>query len=216
MNTAQKYDTSTQSAPDFATEQHSAKENSKRVSLLKKVLIIGCVLVFGCVASFVYYFNYLTGIDLDSISISSGGLVMTAPVLTGGDATTKYEITAKEAIQDLNDPNTITLNKISATIDNAEDESFKLHSDEGVFNAKDDKLKLNQNVKIHGNNSYSAYSRSASIDFVNDQFESGDFVYIYSKNITLEAQKAFYDKSNLKFFGGVKVIIQPTNKSENQ
>ncbi len=216
MNSTEEHFTSVRSNAYFATEQQLAWKNSKYVNFLKKLMILGCILVFCSVVALVYYFNYLTGIDLDSISISSGGLVMTSPVLTGGDKTTKYKITADEAIQNLSDPNTISLNKITAVVNNAEDESFRLNSDKGTFNAKDDKLKLTNNVKVRGSNNYTAYSKSADIDLVNDRFETGEYVYIYSENATLEAEKVIYDKGNLKFLGGVKMYIQPTVTRENK
>ena len=216
MNSAEEHLTTLRPNANFETEQQSALYHSRRVTILKKLMIMGCFLVFSCVVALIYYFNYLTGIDLDSISISSGGLVMTSPVLTGGDDTTKYEITAEKAIQNLSDPDTISLNKITAVVNNAENESYRLNSDKGAFNAKDDKLKLTDNVKVRSSNNFTAYSKSADIDLANDRFETGEHVYIYSETATLEAQKAIYDKGNLKFVGGVKVYIQPNVTSENQ
>ena len=216
MNPPENQLTYLRSKSDFASEQLSAQENSKRISLLKKLMFSGCILLLGSVIALIIYFNLSTAIDLDSISISSGGLEMTNPVVTGGDKATKYEITAKKAIQSLADPDFIHLKEISAVVNDANNDSFQLNSDEGFFDAKVDNLTLKDNVNIHGSNGYSAYSNSANVDLANDRFESKDYVYVYSQNTTIEAQEAVYNNGNMKFHGGVKVTIQPTEQSEVQ
>ena len=216
MNTSENRNTLLPSKFDFANEQQSAQQHSKHVSLLKKLMFSGCILVFCSVVALVIYFNYATGIDLESIAISSEGLEITNPVVTGSDNKSKYEITAEKAVQNLTDPDFIFLKKISAVVNNSEDDSYKLNSDEGTFNTKDDNLKLVNNVRIHGTNGYTAYSGFADIDLANNQFITGDYVYITSQNTSITAQEAVYNNGSLKFLGGVKVILQPTQQNDIQ
>ena len=201
---------------DFVEEQHSAQKNSQRVKILKRLMIIGCILITSCVVLLVIHFNYFTGINIGSLSISSEGLVMRSPIVTGGSETNNYKITADKAIQQLFDPNVLTLKKISADIINSKGESTKLTADDGIFHSKDDVLTLNENIKIIRKNEYSIYLKTAHINLADGSFESNEYVYIQSKNGELSAMQAKYDETSMRFLGDVKVTLQPTSNSENQ
>ena len=201
---------------DFVKEQHSAQKNSQRVNILKRLMIIGCTLVTGCVVLFVIYFNYFTGINIGSLSISSEGLVMKSPIVTGGGESNNYKITADKAIQRLLDPNVLNLEKISADIINTTGESTKLTANDGIYHSKDDVLTLNENIKITRKNEYSIHLKNAHINLSDGSFESNDYVYIQLKNGELSAMQAKYDETSIRFQGDVKVTLQPTNSSENQ
>ena len=201
---------------NFAQEQHSAQKNSQRVKFLKGLTIIGCILVISCVVLFVIHFNYFTGINIGSLSISSEGLVMRSPIVTGGSESNNYKITADKAIQRLFDPNVLNLNKISADIINTTGVSTKLTANNGIYHSKDDIIKLNENIKITRNNEYSVYLKSAHINLSDGSFESNDYVYVRSKNLELSAMQTKYDETSMKFLGDVKVTLHPTSSSENQ
>ena len=201
---------------DFVEEQHSAQKNSQRVKILKRLMIIGCILITSCVVLLVIHFNYFTGINIGSLSISSEGLVMRSPIVTGGGESNNYKITADKAIQRLFDPNVINLKKISADIINTQGESTKLTADDGIFHSKDDVLTLNENIKIIRKNEYSIYLKTAHINLSDGSFESNDYVYVQSKNGELSAMQAKYDETSMRFLGDVKVTLQPTSNSDNQ
>ncbi|MEP3275884.1 MAG: LPS export ABC transporter periplasmic protein LptC [Stappiaceae bacterium] len=209
-------------SPDITARREkarrSAARNSKRVRLLKILLPVVSILVAGVVFGMTFLFNSIPGFDIGSVSLSSEGLVMTAPNLSGSEGDRSYKVSATRAIQRLSNPKIIDLEGLKADIILGEADKVIFSAREGVYDTDREYLTLNGDIKISWSKGYTANLDSAEVDLKSGAIKSDQSISIDSDNSGLRAGKVELDEDSqaLRFTEGVKMTIEPSMMGTNE
>ena len=190
-----------------------ASRYSRRVRGLKLGLpIVGAVfiIVFVAVAMTTHYLE--TPFGIATIDLTDGQVVMDSPKLNGFTASdSAYEIVADRALQDLNNPKKVLLEKIGATVTLADGNVVSVQANNGKFDIEGENLKLNAGVNVHMSSGYDAELDNAVIDIKAGVLKSDSPVYIKAEIGEIRADSMIVrDNGNFIFFENrVRMVIQP-------
>ncbi len=197
--------------PQESRVQRSARRHSRLVKALRILLpLTGAGIFIGMVALIVV-FNILSGLGIGNVSLSSDGLVMDHPELSGHDGEKSYKVTAVRAIQRLSDPRIIDLENIRADIVLSSDQSAKVTSLKGTYDNGAETLSLYDGVQLIWSEGYTVDVSSASIDLKTGALDTPDPVRIRSEKGDIQSGKLSYDqeKGIVRFTDGVKLTLDP-------
>lgn len=196
--------------------QKTARRHSLLVHILRWVLPgIGLLILAGMVG-LVVLFNVLNGLGATNLILTSDGLVMDHPKLSGHDGDRSYQVTARRAIQRLTDPRILDLEKIHADIVLGPDEGATIDSLKGIYNNALETLKLYEGVQLEWSEGYNIEIDSVDVDMKTGALSSSDPVTIHSELGRLNSGKVSYDKEKalVRFTDGVKMRINPAAKGQ--
>lgn len=190
-----------------------ARRYSHRVRGLKLVLpIVGAILIFGFVAVAMTTHHLKTPFGIATIDLTDGQVVMDSPKLNGFTASdSAYEIVADRALQDLNDPKKVVLEKIGATLTLTDGNVVSVKANNGKFDIEGENLNLNSGVNVHMSSGYDAELDNAVIDIKTGVLKSDDPVFIKAEIGEIRADSIIVrDNGNFIFFEDrVRMIVQP-------
>ena len=190
-----------------------ASRYSRRVRGLKLGLpIVGALLigVFVAVAMTKHYLE--TPFGIATIDLTDGQVVMDNPKLNGFTSSdSKYEIVADRALQDLDDPKKVVLEKIGATLTLADGNVVSVQANHGKFDIEGENLKLNKGVNVHMSSGYDAELDKAEIDIKTGIMKSDTPVFIKAEIGEIRADSMIVrDNGNFIFFENrVRMIVKP-------
>ena len=190
-----------------------ASRYSRRVRGLKFGLpIVGALLIgaFVVVATTAHYLE--TPFGIATIDLTDGQVVMDNPKLNGFTSSdSKYEIVADRALQDLNDPKKVLLEKIGATVTLVDGNVVSVQANTGKFDIEGENLKLNAGVNVHMSSGYDAELDNAEIDIKAGILKSDGPVFIKAEIGEIRADSMIVrDNGNFIFFENrVRMTIQP-------
>ena len=190
-----------------------ASRYSRRVRGLKFGLpIVGALLigVFVAVAMTTHYLE--TPFGIATIDLTDGQVVMDSPKLNGFTSSdSKYEIVADRALQDLDDPKKVVLEKIGATLTLADGNVVSVKANHGKFDIEGENLKLNAGVNVHMSSGYDAELDNAVIDIKTGIMKSDSPVFIKAEIGEIRADSMIVrDNGNFIFFENrVRMIVKP-------
>lgn len=200
-------------AGDRAKAFRDAEQHSARVKLLRWLLPVAAVCVTG-----LYFLPSRIVVEVDggeasveSIDISQGGLKMVNPRIKGVHAKQGvYDIRADHATQQIQNPDLITLNTISAELVSQKGEKTTFNAPSGIFHSKKEELTFDNGVTIGGNAGFSGQLKTATAFFQTDKLISTDPVELGFMSSTIKAQSmTFYSGERRAIFeGGVKVHLE--------
>ncbi len=198
-----------------ARARAAAVGHSRRVRLLRIALpVIAAVilLVFGGIT---LVRSLVPGLDISALSLSSEGIVMEHPRLSGHGPDRSYEITADRAIQSLTDPNRIDLVKISAVITMRDGKVVNVSADKGIFDNGKEILKLRDNIRFKSTAGEDGVMSSADIDLKSGDMTTETPLQIKSQTFSIKAGGGESAKNgdSLVFRGGVHVTIDSKAES---
>jgi len=190
-----------------------ANRYSRRVRGLKMGLpIVGALIIGSFIAVAMTAHHLETPFGIATIDLTDGKVVMDSPKLNGFTSSdSKYEIVADRALQDLNDPKKVVLEKIGATLTLSDGNVVSVQANNGKFDIEGENLKLNAGVNVHMSSGYDAQLENAVIDIKTGIMKSDSPVFIKAEIGEIRADSMVVrDNGKFVFFENrVRMVIQP-------
>jgi lipopolysaccharide export system protein LptC len=175
----------------FDTAFDTALRHSRRVRFLRRFIPVCCVAVlagpvlWGVVSP---YARVVPDVKVNAISLSGTKVTMEAPKLSGFRKDQKsYEVTAREAVQDIKVPTIIELNQLVARMEQEKNSFARLSSDWGRFDQTADRLDLKGNVRVRTDNGYEVDLLSARVNMKSGDVSSAEPVTVRTKTGTVSS-----------------------------
>lgn len=190
-----------------------ARHHSARVQRLKIILPVGAAAI-----SLLFVIGSIIGSYFpDSVSvlgtkIENGKIVMEKPAIAGRNRDgINYSMTADRALQDIKDPNNLTLETIKAAVPLNDELIARVSAERGNYDRSNDRLNMTAPFDIDLSSGLKAHLASARIDVKAGTLESDDPVTIFMNGSSIVANSIkITDKGhNISFSGGVRVDIDP-------
>jgi lipopolysaccharide export system protein LptC len=129
-------------------------------------------------------------IDIDNLVVSGTKITMESPHLSGFSPDQRpYELWAKTATQDLQDPDHVELKTLRAKILQEDRSTVTLDAHTGVFNTKAQLLDLRKDILLQSSSGYEARLSQALLDIGKGTVTSEERVDVKLLNGTLTADK---------------------------
>ncbi|MQB44375.1 LPS export ABC transporter periplasmic protein LptC [Rhizobium sp. ICMP 5592] len=197
--------------------------HSTRVRKLKIVLPVAALIVSLIFIAVSLVRAYLPeNIQIEGARIEDGKVVMERPAIAGRNKDgINYSMLAEKALQDIKNPNMITLKSIKASMPVNNDVIAHVTAESADFDRQADTLKLTDPFTILMDNGLRAEFRTAFLDVKKGDLSSQDQVAIYRGGMSVVAQSLkMTDKGSvIEFDGQVRMNIDPTtlhNKASEQ
>ncbi|MGL4240743.1 MAG: LPS export ABC transporter periplasmic protein LptC [Beijerinckiaceae bacterium] len=177
---------------DGATDAYrSALAHSRRVRFLRKAIPIACAIglagpvLWGLIAPFA---RTAADVNVGAVAISGTKIKMESPKLSGFKKDQKaYEVTAREAIQDLKQPTIVELNNINGRMEQESNSFARITADWGRFDQSADRLDVKGSIRLRTDKGQEADLLSARVDMKSGDMSTQEPVEIRSKNGTINA-----------------------------
>lgn len=197
--------------------QRSARRHSTLVKGLRWLFPTVGILILAAMAGMVVLFNVLGSLGGANVILTSDGIVMDHPKLSGHDGDRSYQVTARRAIQRLTDPRIIDLEVIRADIVLSADETAKVMALKGIYDNQRETLRLYEGVQLEWSHGYTINVTDVDIDLVTGAISTSDTISIESDDGRLVSGRVHYDKDTeiARFTDGVKVILYPSARDDN-
>jgi lipopolysaccharide export system protein LptC len=188
--------------------------HSRRVKALKILLPLASVLVvIGFVA--VSFVDTLVpeGVEIESVAVRDGKLVMQNPVMSGQTSDGRpYRMEALRAVQDLATPDVIVLETIRADLPVSAGETAVLEAASAIFDRSAQTLVFKQPFKVESEGGVSVEMQSANIDMTTSEMTTSDPVAIRSGEASVVAKSMkMQDKGRLIILENqVRMTINPS------
>jgi lipopolysaccharide export system protein LptC len=140
-------------------------------------------------------------LDIGNLVVSGTKITMESPHLSGYTATDRrpYEVWAKTATQDVNDPDHLDLRTLRAKVLNEDQTTVTLDAREGLMNTKDQLLDLHHDIFLQTSSGYEARLEQAFVDMGKGIVTSDQHVDVKLTNGTLSSDR-------LRITGGGEVV----------
>ncbi|MGW9233057.1 LPS export ABC transporter periplasmic protein LptC [Pseudorhizobium sp. NPDC055634] len=190
----------------------AALVHSARVRKLRVWLPIGALVVSALFISVSVIRAYLPeNLSVESARIEDGKIVMERPAIAGrNDDGISYSMTALRALQDIENPNMITLEDVKAAVPLNADTIARVVATEGIFDRGTDNMELTAPFDVNLSNGITAKFQSAQLDVVAGTLQTNDPVSIDTEEASIVAQSLnITDKGRtITFAGQVRVNIE--------
>lgn len=196
----------------FASSYATAMAHSRRVRRLKVLLPIAALLISLAFIAVSVVRAYLPeNIAVGGVKIENGKIVMEKPAVSGrNNEGISYTMLAERALQDIKNPDLITLQTIKASVPVSKDVLASVIAIEALYNRAKDDLKMTEPFSINLNSGIRAEFQSADLDVKAGRMETTKPVSINTKSASILAQSMkMTDKGRtILFRGKVKVSIE--------
>ena len=190
----------------------AAVAHSARVRKLRIWLPIGAVVISAVFISVSVIRAYLPeNLSVESARIEDGKIVMERPAIAGrNDDGISYSMTAVRALQDIANPNMITLEDVKAAVPLNVNTIARVVATEGIFDRGTDRMELTAPFDVNLSNGTTAKFQSAQLDVVAGTLNTDDPVSIDTEQASIVAQSLkITDKGRtITFAGQVRVNIE--------
>jgi len=188
---------------------HSARV--KRLKILLPVAAVIISLVFIAVSVVRAYLP--EAIQIEGAKIEDGKVVMQRPAIAGRNANgINYSMVAEKALQDIRNPNLITLKTIKASMPVNSDVIAHVLAESADFDRSADTLKMHEPFTINMDNGIHAEFQGADLDIKAGKLTTDQPVAIQKGAASVVAQSLkMTDKGNvIEFDGQVRMHIDPS------
>ena len=190
----------------------AAVAHSARVRKLRIWLPIGAVVISAIFISVSVIRAYLPeNLSVQSARIEDAKIVMERPAIAGrNDDGISYSMTAVRALQDIANPNMITLEDVKAAVPLNVNTIARVVATEGIFDRGTDRMELTAPFDVNLSNGTTAKFQSAQLDVVAGTLNTDDPVSIDTEQASIVAQSLkITDKGRtITFAGQVRVNIE--------
>lgn len=207
---------------DLSPSQHAyrlAVKHSARVRRLKILLPAAALVISLIFVAVSIVRTYLPdNIELESARIENGKVVMEKPAISGRNKDgISYSMTAVRALQDIRDPNMITLENIRAAVPVNDQIIARVIASVGIYDRNSDRLDMTEPFTITLNTGMEAKFKSAFLDIKSGEMHTEEPVSITSKQASILAQSLkMTDKGRtITFAGNVRMNIAPREFSND-
>ena len=158
-----------------------ARRRSGRVRLLRKAIVsvFTTVVAIVVIAIFNPFATKFEGLSFTGLSVNGTKLTMKSPKITGfRNDGQPYSVTAEKALQDIKNPTTVELQRLTGDVGMAGGETMRISADSGVYDTLAQRMRLSGNVRM-SNARFDVRLRTADVDFRIGSYESDDPVEIH-------------------------------------
>ena len=193
-----------------AAARHSALVRVLRVAILGGA--VGAVAVLVGIAVFDPFGRLAGSVSMSGIGVDGTKVTMAHPKLAGFRKDGRpYLVTADRAVQDALHPTLVELHGIAADITLGENGLAHMTADTGFYDSSQEHMDVSDNVRIKSPQ-YSAWLKSAAIDFKGGRYVTNDPVNVLTNTGTTlagDAMSAIDNGKELIIEGHVKTMIPP-------
>jgi lipopolysaccharide export system protein LptC len=193
----------------------TAMRHSRHVRVLRVVLLGGIAAVLiGVTAA-----NYLPTVGeiripgaIGNLVIKDNKVIMQQPKLTGYTTDSRpYEFTANAAVQDINKPDFVELQKLHARLQMEDKSTVEMTAPSGTYDMKADKLFLYEDIALASSTGYAARLKEAMIDIKSGNVTSDKPVWVklLNGNLTGKHLEITENGNVIRFTGGVSMTLHP-------
>lgn len=195
----------------YSRAQRAARRHSMVVRVLRWLFPATGILILAGMIGLVVLFNVLSGLGVSNLMLTSDGLVMDQPELSGHDGERSYKVTARRAIQRLTDPRIIDLETIRADIVLSKDQSAEIIALKGTYNNAAETLRLYEGIQLEWSEGYKVDLADVEVDLKNGALSTSEPVSIRSDRGHVVAGKLDYDRDKglVRFSDGIKMTLNP-------
>jgi lipopolysaccharide export system protein LptC len=196
-----------------AEARAAATRHSRRVRRLRLAIpAIGAVLLMAIVAMAVVS-SYLNSLGLGTITLTSDGLVMDSPELSGHDGERSYRVSARRAIQRISDPRIIDLETITADLRLSAEQRVEIVAARGTYDSGQETLVLSDGVDVTTNEGQTARFGSLNVALKTGTLASDEETVFTSSFGSLTAGRMRFDQdaATLTFTDGISMTVIPPN-----
>ncbi|HXV28857.1 MAG TPA: LPS export ABC transporter periplasmic protein LptC [Sinorhizobium sp.] len=219
LNEARSPEIFADSGISSANAYASAARHSARVRRLKVILplVAGAIALVFMAVSFVRAF-LPEQLQLESATIEDGKIVMQNPAISGRNRQNiSYSMKAQRALQDIGNPDLITLENIHAEMPVNETVIATVNALSGIYDRGANTLDMNAPFTISMNNGVHADFQSAYLDVSAGEMETKRPIAISMNGGSIIAQTLrMTDKGHIVTFEGmVRVNVEPSAIRKN-
>jgi lipopolysaccharide export system protein LptC len=156
--------------------------------------------------------NKLPG-NIGGLTVSGTSITMQQPRMAGFTQDRRpYVVTARAATQDVTKPDSFTLQDLNATIEFKDAGKFVLTARSGLFESKQDRLTLQDDILVNSAN-YQAKLSEAVVNVRTNHMVSEHPVEVIMRQGTINANRLEVTNSGelIRFEGGVTMVLVPEN-----
>jgi lipopolysaccharide export system protein LptC len=168
--------------PDREKAFARARRRSGRVRLLRKAIfvsVLATVVAMVVIAIFDPFAAKFGALSFTGLSVNGTKVTMASPKLTGFRSDGQpYSVTAERALQDVKNPTTVELKKLTGDIGMAGGETMRISADSGIYDSLAQQMGLSGNVRI-SNARFDVRLRTADIDFKAGSYQTDDPVEVH-------------------------------------
>jgi lipopolysaccharide export system protein LptC len=193
-----------------------ALRHSRRVRRLRLGLPIASLAVVALLIGGSMVTRHFLGVGLGELSLTSDGIAMDAPRLSGTDGAGRtYTVTADRAVQQISDPRIIRLYGIVARVEEADGTWAEMTSAIGTYDSRLETVVLEEDIRARSAEGYSAALTRAEIDLGTGAVTSDAPVAFSSALGAVEARRMTggQEGGSMSFGDGVRVTLTPGGAS---
>jgi lipopolysaccharide export system protein LptC len=169
----------------------AARRHTRRVRFLRRAIPWFCagMVALPVVWSFVAPLaTTAAGVSVGAVSVQGTRIRMDAPKLSGFKKDQRgYEVTARDAVQDIRSPGVVELNKVDGRMEQEANSFARVTAEWGRFDQSADRLDLEGDVRVRTDKGYEADLKSARVDVKSGDIVSQEAVEVRSKSGTINA-----------------------------
>lgn len=203
------------SAGREVAEFEKASRHSGRVRLLKIILpVIAAIVVVGFIGAVALRNIGLPSINIGSLNLDDGKLVMEHPRLNGTDGDKRpYSLTAEKAIQDLSQPKIIELDVITAKLPMENDVYADVTADNGVYDSEKKTLVMNGKVTLKTDNGMEINLIDVDVDIGAGNLQTTNPVSVKTENANIVADSLRVENNGERiiFEKRVRMTLYPSD-----
>lgn len=198
--------------------RRAARRHTFFVRFLRFALPLSGILIALAMVGMIVFQNIIANLNIGDISLTTEGLVMSNPHLSGNDGDRSYSVQADRAIQRITNPQIVDLENIKATITIAPGETVSVISANGTFDTEAETLNLTNGIQVSYSKGYSADFEYLDIDMKTGTIKTNDVVDVSSAGGYIDAGSMEFDQKNnvLNFRRGVKMKLLPWELENGQ
>lgn len=150
-------------------------------------------------------------INIESARIENGKIVMERPAIAGrNDQGISYSMNAVRALQDIANPNMITLEDVTAAVPVNEDTIARVVATAGIFDRGTDRMQMTAPFDVNLSNGTTATFQSADLDVKAGTLVTKDPIEINTEQASIVAQSLNIadNGKTITFSGQVRVKIE--------
>ncbi|WP_237358759.1 LPS export ABC transporter periplasmic protein LptC [Allorhizobium borbori] len=190
-----------------------ARQHSQRVRRLKVILPVGAAFISLAFILVSVVRSYLPeNVSVLGAKVENGKIVMEKPAIAGRNKDgINYSMTAERALQDIKNPNNLSLETIKAAVPLNDQIIARVTAERGDYDRSSDRLNMTAPFDIDLSTGLKAHLSSAFIDVKEGLLESDEPVRILMDGSSIIANSVkITDKGHIiSFSGAVRVNIDP-------
>lgn len=189
----------------------AALAHSRRVKRLRVMLPVAALVVSAIFMGITFIRSYLPeNLTVQSARIENGKIVMESPAIAGrNERGISYSLTATRALQDVANPNMLSLENVKAAMPMSGDVIARVIATAGVFDRSADKMNMTAPFQVNLSNGITANFQSARLDIPGGFMETIDPVDIKTNDaaIVAKSMKISDNGKTITFTGQVQVNL---------